>query len=128
MRRLRILFLVVAVVLLVPMCLLVRRAVQSVELERRTRHQAVAERIFDEMERSLSDLIAREEQRGFAEYGNAPAPPGEKGQALADAPGLPYIVGHFQIDPGGRLQAPLESEDKPDQPAAPAVSELKRAV
>ena len=54
MRRIRLVFAVLAVALLVPTVLLVRRALESVEVEQAARHRTVAERIFDEMERSLS--------------------------------------------------------------------------
>jgi len=65
-RRLRLLFAGFAAVLLVLLALLVQRAVNSAELERQTRHQALAERVFDEMERALSRLLEREEQAPFA--------------------------------------------------------------
>jgi signal transduction histidine kinase len=92
MRRFRVLFLVCALALLGPMALLIHRALGSVALERQMRHQAVAERVFDEMERALSELLAREEERPFDQYGvDVPTP----------AP--PFVIGHFQIDPDGSI-------------------------
>ena len=55
----------VALALLVPVALLVWRALASVAVERQTRHEIVGERVFDEMERTLTDLLAREEARPF---------------------------------------------------------------
>src|SRR5215470_13380689 len=130
MRRFRILFIVVAIALLAPMAVLVRRAVHSVELERRTRQQAVAERIFDEMERALSDLLAREEERPFGEYSNTYAPPGKPGDVrvrspLAEPPSLPFIAGYFQIDPQANLHSPLRPEPAGDwQPSAQILNSL----
>jgi signal transduction histidine kinase len=129
MRRFRILFLVIAVVVVVPVGLLVHRAVQSVELERSTRHQAVAERIFDEMERALSELLAREEERPFGEYSYEYIPQGQDGGArlrspLAEPPTQKFIVGYFQLDPGGGLQTPLQ----PPAAARLTLAELGRTV
>ena len=116
MRKFRLLFLAVAAALLVPTALLVHRALQSVDLERRMRHQAVAERLFDEMERALSEIMAREEERPFGHYRFFSTPPGEPGGAvrspLAEAPALPFVVGYFQIDPDGGLHSPLRPRDE----------------
>ena len=58
MRRVRIVFAVVCLLLAAGLALLVRRAVGSVALERQMRHRAVADRVFDEMERALSEAKA----------------------------------------------------------------------
>ena len=94
MRRIRLLFLAFSLALLGPVALLVHRALQSVTLERQMRHQAVAERVFDEMERSLSRLLEREEERPFDEYA-----------AGIEASALPFVLGHFQVDPDGTIRA-----------------------
>ena len=57
--------------------------------------EVVAERLFDEMERALSDLLAREEARPVEAYGAAGAVP------LAPAPAQPFVVGCFEVDPDG---------------------------
>jgi signal transduction histidine kinase len=137
MRRFRILFVVVTIVLLVPLAMLVQRAVHSVELERRTRQQTVAERVFDEMERALSELLAREEDRPFGEYSYTYTPVGEPGNVrvrspLAETPSLPFITGYFQIDPQGNLHSPLRPEPagdwRPSAQAGRALAELERTV
>ncbi|MGH7893249.1 MAG: hypothetical protein ACREQL_01190, partial [Candidatus Binatia bacterium] len=91
MRTIRLLFVALAVALLVPIALLVHRAVRSVALEREMRHRAVAERVFDEMERGLSDFLGREEARPFEHY-------------VEGEPAPPFVLGYFQIDPGGRVE------------------------
>ncbi len=68
MRRIRLVFLLLAVLLLVPIGLLVQRALESVALERQVSHRAVAERLIDEMERELSRILRAEEERPFAHY------------------------------------------------------------
>jgi signal transduction histidine kinase len=95
MQPLRRRFLLVGVGVLVPVALLVWRALGSVAIERRMRHEVVAERLFDEMERALSDLLAREEARPVEAYGAAGAVP------LAPAPDQPFIVGWFEVGPDG---------------------------
>jgi signal transduction histidine kinase len=126
-RRFRLLFLVVAFALLVPAALLARRALRSVEIERDARHQTVAERLFDEMERALSDFLAAEEQRPFGHYAREYTPPGEPQgvvtrSPLADPPALPFVIGYFQRDPDGALRFPAER-----LPTA-ASNEIARAV
>jgi signal transduction histidine kinase len=101
------------------MGLLVQRALESVALERQVSHRAVAERLFDEMERELSRILRAEEERPFAHYrfdafGDAVA--GREGGGSApplDAPAsLPYVAGYFQIDPDGSFRGPSSADDK----------------
>jgi len=98
MQALRRRFVLVAVGVLVPVALLVWRALGSVAVERRTRHEVVAERLFDEMERALSGLLAREEARPVEAYGvGGPVP-------LAPATDQPFVIGWFEIDPRGGVR------------------------
>src|SRR5882724_1100738 len=93
MRRIRLLFLGLSVVVLIAMALLLHRAAASVALERQMRHRAVAERMFDEMERALSDFLAREEARPVGPVGGT------------DAGGPPFVLGRFWIDAEGQVKA-----------------------
>jgi len=132
MRRFRILFLAIAALVIVPVGLLVGRAIDSVALERRTQHEAVAERIFDEMERALSELLAREEERPFGQYSHDYIPQGQASgtlvrSPLADPPSLPYIVGYFQIDPDGKIETPLQPSPREDAQRT-VLSDLEQAV
>ena len=119
MTRIRLAFLLLAVAVLAPVGLLVRRAFESVDLERRVRHAALAERLFDEMERALSSLLAREEERPFDHYEFYYAPAEQVGgpvavarSPLAHLPDRPFVVGYFQIDPDGSFHTPLEPRDE----------------
>src|SRR5262245_60603223 len=127
MRRFRLLFVAVAAALLVPAALLSRRALWSVEIEQGARHQSVAERLFDEMERALSGFLSAEEQRPFGhyerEYTPAGEPPGATARSpLADPPTLPFVIGYFQRDPDGSIELPAERS--PPQ----ATTEITRAI
>ena len=112
MRRFRLLFLIFAVALLAPLAVLVHRAQRSAALERQMRHQAVAERVFDEMERELSGVLDSEEQQPFDRFG-------------LDRD-WPFAVGYFQIDPDGSVQ-PLRSGRSNEQTQRER-DELERTV
>lgn len=98
MTKIRITFLLLAAALLLPLALLVRGAFQSVREERELRHQAIAERIFDEMERELTAFLRREEERSVEEYAL---------MASGRAAGIdePFIEGYFELHADGRLDA-----------------------
>jgi signal transduction histidine kinase len=81
--RLRLWFALVALGSLAGVYLLVSRALAVAETERRLRHDAVAERVLDEMERSLSELIASEDGR----------------EPVARA----FIVDRYTVEGSGRL-------------------------
>ncbi|MEE8410110.1 MAG: HAMP domain-containing sensor histidine kinase [Myxococcota bacterium] len=118
MKRLRLVFLVVTVVLLVPIVLLVHWALDNVAVEAQGRHRAIAERVFDEMEREIGDLLEQEEERPFGEYSYLYAPEGSikaafglRRSPLAEEPDRPYVVGYFQIDPDGTFTSPRVPRD-----------------
>ena len=109
MTRLRVTFLALALLLLLPLGLLVRRALVSLANERELRHQIVAERIFDEMERELTALVRREENRPFEHYRSyyLPESSGTSIRSpLADPPGEPFILDYFLESPDGTLTSP----------------------
>ena len=101
MTKIRLTFLLLAVALLLPLALLVRGAFQSVGEERELRHQAIAERIFDEMERELTTFLRREEERSVEEY----ALLASRGGGRAEVPGEPFIEGYFELHADGSLDA-----------------------
>jgi signal transduction histidine kinase len=80
--RLRIWFAIVALASLAGVGALVWRALAVADTERRLRHDAVAERVLDEMERSLSELIAAEDAAGAA-------------------PARDFIVGRYELGADG---------------------------
>jgi signal transduction histidine kinase len=99
--RLALLCLVLGIAL--PGTSILLRATASLEREVATRHETVAKRLFDEMERSLSDFLLREESRAAVEYDRALADSisvGGVGRALA---GLeePFVLGWFTVSAGG---------------------------
>ncbi len=113
MKKIRWTLLLLALGIALPAGLIVQRAIASLELESVVRHEAVAERIFDEMERSLSDFLVREESRPPEDYAPASShpqsqqesqqEPGLKRAAFADAD-EPFIVGWFSLDASGHEQ------------------------
>jgi signal transduction histidine kinase len=138
MRRIRIALFVLSLALLVPLALLAWRALDGLALERSVRHRAVAERAFDEMERSLSDFLAREEARPFEAYRFYVSGPGDR-SPLSRPEGLEdFVVGAFQRGPDGRIETPFEPRDleaarvRGDWPPGPevraAISEVKAVV
>ena len=120
MRRFRVIFAAVCLVLAIGLGMLVRRLVAGVALEREMRHRAVADRVFDEVERALSGFLGREEERPFAHYRFTYTPPGQLGGAaavarspLSEPPSDDFVVGWFQIDPDGSLSTPFRP--RPDE-------------
>ena len=116
MRRIAILVAVLTVLLLGVLGLLVSRALQSVESEQAMRHSVLAERVFDELEEELTSLIDQEEARPFLQYRFFYVPEGQlPGSApalsrspLSEVPEEDWLLGWFQVDPGGDISTPLE--------------------
>ncbi len=100
MRRLRLRFVLFALGLFAPIALLVERAINSVALERNLRHQVLAERVFDETERVLSQFLEPQERQPFDGYTQT---------SHAAAPG--FVLGYFEIGPQGTIRTqPARSE------------------
>jgi hypothetical protein len=86
--RLRLSFLALGLLLLVPLGWLMHSVNVRVEAQRRLRHQVVAERIFDELERELTRVLEQESARPSSAFDQAmPSPSWE-----------PYVVGYFTTD------------------------------
>ena len=119
MRRIRIALALVSLAALGLVALLAWRANQGLAAERAMRHQAVAERAFEEMERALSEFLAREEARPFEDYAYSSPLTGQRSPL---ASGLePFVIGAFQVDPEGVVTTPLA-------PADAAVARVRAAV
>jgi len=116
MRRIAILVAVLSVLLLGCLGLLVSRALESVASEQAMRHSVLADRVFDELEEELTTLIDREEARPFLQYrffyvpeGQLPgAAPALSRSPLSEVPEDDWLLGWFQVDPGGDVSTPLE--------------------
>jgi signal transduction histidine kinase len=103
MKRIRWTLLLLALGIALPAGLIVQRAIASLELESAVRHEAVAERILDEMERSLSAFLLREESRPPADY----APSSENARLRRGSfenADEPFIVGWFSLDARGNAR------------------------
>jgi hypothetical protein len=89
--RLRLWFVALGVLLLTPLGFLLDAMDERVEAQRRLRHEVVAERIFDELERELTALLDAESARPSAAYD-------EPTRAEAWAA---YVVGYFKLGADG---------------------------
>jgi signal transduction histidine kinase len=110
MRRIRLTILLVSVALALPVGMLVWRTLEGLALERAVRHQALAERTFDEMERALSRILEREEARPPSHYRFYLEGSGAR-SPLAAPLAEDFVIGAFQIDPDGSLHTPLQPRD-----------------
>jgi len=108
MRRIRVALLLLSLAILLPVALLTWRALQGLAYERVARHQVVAERTFEEMERALSEFLAAEEARPSSDYRSV-LPGGERAP-LAGLAEIPFVVGAFEIDAEGAIQTPMSPE------------------
>ena len=117
MRRVRIGFVLLVIGLAVPMGLLIQRALGGVQIEREAQNRAVAERVFDEMERALSDFLRTEDERNTSQYAfyytPEGAPPDVRVRSpLAGRPEPPFVIGYFEIGTDGVIRTPLTPEDR----------------
>jgi hypothetical protein len=102
--RLRLGFLLLGALLLGPLGLLWSTADERLETQRRLRHEVVGERIFDELERELTDLLDRESRRPSLAY-DAPTRPDVW---------APFVVGYFTVGRAGP-EVLAESELAPER-------------
>ena len=114
MTRIRIVFILLALVLLASLAAVVDKALDSVEGERAMRHRVLADRIIDEMERELTGWLRREEDRPYDQYRYFFVPAGGTTKLvnlsrspLSHPPREPFVVCYFQIDPDGRVSSPM---------------------
>lgn len=85
--KLRLAFVSLGVLLLVPFVWLVQSLDERVEAQRQLRHQVVAERIFDELERELTRVLAEQSARPSADF--------DGDRALRSTE--PYVIGYFNV-------------------------------
>ena len=117
-RRLTLLIALAAVALLAGTGALVLQALAGAVAEDRSRHQVIAERLFDELEQELVELVDREEARSFLEYRYFYIPERQvAGTAalvrspISELPADGVILGYFQIEPSGELYNPARPRD-----------------
>lgn len=85
--RLRVAFVALGAVLLAPLGFLLSAVDDRIQAQRRLRHDVVAERIFDELERELTAVLESESARPSAAYGEP-----TRIEAWA-----PFVVGYFKL-------------------------------
>ena len=98
--QLRWVLILIALGIDLPAILVVLRATEALDLEEANHHETIAERIFDEMERSLSDFLVREESRPADDHHDPTS--GTAGSQLGLPPQFteadePFIVGWFVL-------------------------------
>ncbi len=100
MRRVRIVFFLLALALLGGGGILVYRALEGVEAERAAQRTTLAARIFDEMERALSEFLEQQESLPFSGW-----------LAPAAASDPPFVLARFELGPGGALRLSASAPD-----------------
>jgi len=122
MARVRGLLLALGLLLVLGVGLLLARTLHSVQREQALRHSLVSQRIFDELERELTELTLREEARSFLEYryffvpeGQVPGMAGLVRSPLSEPSSDPLILGYFQLEPGGTLYTPMRPRPSEQQ-------------
>ncbi len=100
LRKIRLLFGLVSAFILVATILLIKPALDGFEAEQELRYQVLADRVFDEMERELSSFLRREEERPFQYYQML------SGGSLSSSEPEEFVMGYFQIAPGGAVTTP----------------------
>ncbi len=114
MIKLRLLFVALALLVAVPTLFLVHRSRESLRAEHALRYQAVADRVFDEMERALSVWLAEEDARPTEHYRFYVESRPDRGRSLsplAAGPSRPFVIGYFQIDSDGSFHTPERPRD-----------------
>jgi signal transduction histidine kinase len=99
-------------VMLIGLALLIRGALAASAREQQLRREALAARVFDELEGSLAAYVAGEEARPFVQWRHewlAPAGSsiGLTSSPLASLPEQPFVLGYFQIEPDGQFASPM---------------------
>ena len=108
MKRLRLFMVIFCVLVSLPLAFVAWRTYGALDREVQAQVRFFSERLLDEIEAELADLVLREENRAVDEYrhtlvqesGTIPSP-------LARLPVETFILGYFQNNPDGSFQTPL---------------------
>jgi len=111
LKRLRLYMIIFCVLVSLPLAFVAWRTYGALDRETQAQVRFFAERLLDEIEAELADLVRREENRAVDEYrytlvqesGKIPSP-------LARLPVETFILGYFQNNPDGSFQTPLVKE------------------
>ena len=120
-----------AIAISIPVALLIALALQSVAFEESSRHQTLAARAFDEMERALSRFLEEEEARPIEQYSyfvrsRDPSIPARS--PLSRPSPHPFVIGYFEIDTLGRLHTPFRPRPGEAAAAAPLHGSTLHAI
>lgn len=109
MKRLKILILVFCLAVSCPLAFVIWQTYQRLDQEEHAQLRFFSEALFDELEKEMSALVQREENRAVDEY-NFELVQGKDGiqrSPLARPPKENYILGYLQNNPDGSFQSPL---------------------
>jgi signal transduction histidine kinase len=133
--RLRLGLVVAGLVMLIGLGLLIRGALAASVREQELRREALAARVFGELESSLASFVAAEEARPFVQWRRELVAPtrsftnslgvargGLTSSPLASLPGREFVLGYFQIEPDGRFASPM-APGPGEPPASPELRE-----
>ncbi|WP_372680917.1 sensor histidine kinase [Desulfosarcina sp.] len=116
MKRLRIYMIIFSVLVTLPLVFVAWRTYGALDREVQAQVRFFAERLLDEIEAELAELVRREENRAVDEYGhNRVTEKGTTPSPLSRLPDQAFILGYFQSNPDGSFQTPLV-EDGQDPP------------
>jgi hypothetical protein len=108
LNHLRLYMIVFGVLVSLPLAFVAWRTYGALDREAQAQVRFFSERLLDEIEAELADLVRREEDRAVDEYrhtlvqdgGTIPSP-------LARTPAESFILGYFQNNPDGSFQTPM---------------------
>ncbi|HLT37253.1 MAG TPA: hypothetical protein VK034_13260, partial [Enhygromyxa sp.] len=112
----RVALMAAGLVMLIGLGLLIHGALEASAREQQLRREALAARVFEELEGSLAAFVAGEQARPFVQWRREwLAPSGAlTSSPLASLPEQPFVLGYFQIEPDGQFASPmLASADDP---------------
>ena len=111
MKRLRLYMIVFCVLVSLPLAFVAWRTYGALNRETQAQVRFFAERLLDEIESELTDLVRREENRAVDEYRNTLVQEDGKVQSpLSRLPVETFVLGYFQNNPDGSFQTPLAKE------------------
>lgn len=113
-RRLKILLFILFAALAFPSAILVYQAYGQLKWEAFYQHQQLARELTLRIDARFAELMAREENRSFADYEFLNVAGGDGSTFLQPSPlskfplksDIPGLIGYFQVDAQGQLQTP----------------------
>ena len=111
MKRLRLYMIIFCALVSLPLAFVAWRTYGALDREVQAQVRFFSERLLDEIEAELADLVRREENRAVDEYGHTRVQEiGTTLSPLARLPDQAFILGYFQNNPDGSFQTPLVEE------------------